>query len=161
MPFSESAIYRQWIADSVGGTNGFTGSWGGPDDLVGDGDYMIALFGAAVTPDKTTTAALSAYGSAEWTGEITDPTGWPAEGRPLDGVTYTSAGDEITLDGADTAGAGVLTLAGVEGNLMYWTRGGPVANQGAAYHYYGAPQGVVAGTFTIVWNAAGIKLITV
>jgi hypothetical protein len=31
-----------------------------------------------------------------------------------------------------------------------------VADQGASYHYFGGAQSVVAGTFTIIWNANGL-----
>jgi hypothetical protein len=158
MAWTNSKIFRQWIADSLAPTASFAGKWG-----VGTPDtYKAALFPTGTTPDATVTAANSAYNAGVWTSgtELTD-TNWPAGGRAITSPTFTSSGTTITYDGADTSGAGNVTLAGVFGNLFYDdTLTTPVADQGAAFHYYGGSQGVTGGTFTIVWNASGLMQVT-
>lgn len=156
-----SKIFRQWIADSLAPTASFVGKWNGTDV------YKCALFGNTGTPDNTVTAALSAFNAGQWiTGnEVTDATNWVSGGRAVTGTGsgggYTSSTNLITFDGADTAGGGNVTLAGVYGDLLYdSTVVTPVANQGAAYHSYGGVQQVTAGTFTVIWNVNGLMQLT-
>jgi hypothetical protein len=164
MTWTASAVFRQTLADALGPTASFAMKWAGTDV------YKAALYGTTPTPDKTVAAALSAYnaGSSQWVtaNEITDATNWTAGGRTITGTGsgggFSSTSGTITFDGADTAGGGNVTLAGVFGDLVYdSTVTTPVANQGLAYHFYGGSQGVTAGTFTIIWNAAGIAQVTV
>jgi hypothetical protein len=164
MAWSASAIFRQWLADSLAPTASFAGKWNSTDV------YKAALYNNSITPDRSVTAALSAYNAAtsQWlaTNEVTDATNWTAGGRTVTGTGsgggYASAGTTITFDGADTAGGGTVTIAGAFGDLLYdSTLTTPVANQGAAFHYFGGTQSVTAGTFTIIWNASGILQVTV
>jgi len=156
---ANSNIFRQWIADSLGPTASFAGKWatGSPDT------YKAALYNDTTTPDKTVAAASSAYNTGVWVvaNERTD-TNWPAGGRAITSPTFTSTGSTITYDGADTSGAGNVTLTNVYGDLFYDdTLTTPVADQGAAFHSFGGIQQVTAGTFTIQWNASGIMQVTV
>jgi hypothetical protein len=160
MAFGASAVFRQTIADALAPTASFVGKWNGADS------YKCALYGNTGTPDKTVAATLTAYNAGQWvTGnEITD-TNWAAGGRVVTGTGsgggYSSSASAVTFDGTDTAGAGNVTVANVYGDLVYDdTLTTPVADQGLAFHYYGGPQGVTAGTFTVVWNANGIAQIT-
>ena len=170
MPFTESAIFRQWLQDAVGPAAApWNGSWSNAAQ-----DWNVALFGD-VTAAKDANGAATAYEGGVWTlaaevsDDVTAPGGaWPPGGRPLvrDGsnkVPYTAAGDDITFNGEDTAGAGVLSLAGVFGDLLYNTAVlGPLAGkQGGAFHYFGGAQSVTGGTFTVVWNTAGIMVLSV
>jgi hypothetical protein len=76
--------------------------------------------------------------------------------------TGISATNQITFDGADTSGAGNVTLANVYGDLLYdFTLATPVAKQGCAFHSFGGVQQVTAGTFSIQWNAAGLMQVAV
>lgn len=161
MGWTNSKIFRQWIADSLAPTASFVGKWNSTDV------YKAALFGTTPTPDNTVSAANSAYAVGQWIvgNEITDATNWVAGGRAITGTGsgggYTSTSNLITFDGADTAGGGNVTITAAFGDLVYdSTLATPVANQGAAYHYFGGTQSVTAGTFTIIWNALGILQVT-
>jgi hypothetical protein len=159
---ASSKIFRQWIADSLAPTASFVGKWNSTDV------YKCALMNNTGTPDNTVTAALSAYNTGQWTAatnEVVDVTNWTAGGRAVTGTGsgggYTSTSNLITFDGADTAGGGNVSLANVYGDLLYdSTLATPVANQGAAYHSYGGPQQVTAGTFTVIWNVNGLMQLT-
>lgn len=163
MAWSASKIFRQWIADSLAPTASFAGKWNGTDV------FKAALYNNSITPDATVAASASGFnaGSSQWvtTNEVTDATNWTSGGRTITGTGsgggYTSTSNLVTFDGADTSGAGNVTLANVFGDLLYdSTLTTPVANQGAAYHYFGGSQSVTAGTFTIVWNASGLMQVT-
>jgi hypothetical protein len=171
MSFNDSAIFRQHLADLVGFPAVAAGNWNGAA-----GAYKVALFGTFGDPvappehDKNVSAAESVYGTgAEWllADEIIDtgpdaPNGWPAGGLALTGTALdTTTPDEIVFDAADLPGDDVLTLLAVYGNLLYWV-GVPASappSRGLAFHSYGGSQGVTAGTFTIIWNTAGIMRI--
>jgi hypothetical protein len=158
---ASSAIFRQWIADSLAPTASFVGKWNSTDV------FKASLFNNSVTPDKTVAAATSAYNTGTWVlaNEVTDAN-WPAGGQTVTGTGsgggFTSSGSAITFDGADTAGAGNVTVANVYGDLLYdFTLATPVAKQGCAFHSFGGAQQVTAGTFTIIWNVNGLMQITV
>lgn len=160
MAWANSKVFRQWVADSLAPTASFVGKWNSTDV------FKAALFGTTPTPDNTVTAALSAYTAGQWIvgSEITDAN-WPAGGQTVAGTGsaggFTSTSNLITFDGTDTAGSGNVSVAGVYGDLLYdFTLATPVAKQGAAYHYFGGPQQVTAGTFTIIWNVNGLMQIT-
>ena len=163
MAWTNSKIFRQWIADSLAPTASFVGKWNSTDV------YNAALYNNTITPDNTVTAALSGYNAAtsQWlTGnEVTDATNWTAGGRAVAGTGsgggYSSTAATITFTGSNTSGAGNVTITNAYGNLLYdSTLSTPVSKQGAAYHFYGGAQSVTAGTFTIVWNASGIMQVT-
>jgi hypothetical protein len=40
------------------------------------------------------------------------------------------------------------------------TRTTPVADQGLSFNYFGGANSVTSGTFTIVWNSAGVLALT-
>jgi hypothetical protein len=125
-----------------------------------------ALFNNTPTPDATAAVALTAYNTGQFVvaNEVTDATNWVAGGRALAGKTFTfPAGGTFMFDATDLAGGGNMTVANVYGTQLYdnTISGGTVAKQGLSYHYFGGPQGVSAGTFTIVWNVLGIHRATV
>jgi hypothetical protein len=183
MAWTESAIFRAWMTAALAPDAAFEGKWdpGEFDNVAGDG-YMVALYNTGTTPDKSVAAAQSAYPVGQWVvgNEVTDSTvgaigaGWPAGGVPLAGPTYTDDGPmianpnpppaiqvaPIVFAGDDTVNgpAGTVTLVDVSGDLLYWTGTGVAANQGAAFHWFGGPNQVSAGTFTIIWNAQGIMV---
>ena len=155
MAWSASAVFRQYTADALAPTASFT------PHLSAGGSWKAALYGATPTPDNTVAAALAAFNAGQWiTGnEITDPN-WPTGGLPLaysSATRWASSGAVATFDSDDTAGAGNVTIAGVQGDLVYDDAlTTPVAKQALGYHWYGGAQQVTAGTFTVIWNALGV-----
>lgn len=126
----------------------------------------VALFNNTTAPDNTVARASTGYNTGQWVlaNEVTDPTNWVAGGRALASRTTNVATNVFTYDAADLAGGGNVTLTNAFGCLVYddsITAGtGGVAKQGVCYNYFGSGQSVTAGTFTIVWNAAGILTVT-
>ena len=81
MPWTESAIFRPWLADALAPTPGFLGKWGGPpNDL-----FKAALFNDTITPNKNVAAAASAYGAGVWLPAAgVSHANWPAVGRDVE-----------------------------------------------------------------------------
>lgn len=119
----------------------------------------VALYNNSITPDRTVSAANSAYNAGQWanTNEVTSAGQWAAAGVALSSPTVTTTGSTITLDAADTSSGATATLTNVYGCLVYDdTLASPVADQGVSFHYFGGAQSVTSGTFTVVWNTSGI-----
>lgn len=159
MAWSASAVFEQWPLQcwQVSGT-GYTGL---------DSDTVkVALYNNTITPDKSAALASTGYNTGQWVtgGEVTDATNWVAGGRALASKTFTipTAGAAM-FDAADLAGGGNVTLSNATGCLVYddTITAGTVADQGVCFNYFGGPQSVTAGTFTIVWSSNGIKRVTV
>jgi len=160
MAFTASAIFREWPIQAlqVSGT-GYTGL---------DSDSVkAALYGNTGTPDKDAAVGLTGYAAATsaWVvaNEVTDATNWVAGGRVLAGKTFTTPATGVAMfDATDLAGGGNVTVANVYGCLVYddTITAGTVADQGVCYNYFGGPQSVTAGTFTIIWNANGVLRFT-
>lgn len=159
MAWTDSRIYRQFVADVLGDTAQFK--------LGGTDVFKAALYGTGATPDRDATAANSAY-AATWSGtaEIIDTSGggtdWPTAGVSLGTETLTtSAGGIVMFDAPDTASGATADIAAVFGCLVYDdTIASPVADQGVCFNYFGGSNSVTNGTFTIVWAANGIFRIT-
>lgn len=159
MAFTASAIFEQWVSQmfQVSGT-GYTGL---------DSDTVkAALFNNTGTPDKSAVVASTGYNTGQWVtaNEVTDATNWTATGRALASKTFTTPGAGVVMfDAADLAGGGNVTISNAYGCLVYddTITAGTVADQGVCFNYFGGPQSVTAGTFTIVWSASGIARITV
>lgn len=129
-----------------------------------DADTLkVALFDNSITPDRTVSAANSAYGAGVWaSGGVSDASGWPAAGRSLASVTSSASAGTYTFDAADTASANSnTTLSSTYGCLVYDDTASSVADQGICFNYFGGANAVTAGTFTIVWNSSGIGTVTV
>lgn len=156
MAWSNSKIFMAFIEDAFENTAAL--------DLNAD-TFKAALYDNDITPSQTVTSANTAYGAGQWVAagnEVTDGTNWDTAGEPLTGVSSTFASNVFTFDAADTPQGGAsCTLANVYGCLVYDdTLTTPVADQGICYNYFGGAQSVTAGTFTIVWNSAGLFAIT-
>lgn len=159
MAFTASSVFREWIVGPMYQASG-TGYTGLDSDTV-----KVALFNNSVTPDRDAAVASTGYNTGTWVlaNEVTDATNWVAGGRTLAGKTFnTAAGGIAFFDATDLAGGGNVTLANVYGCLVYddTITAGTVADQGHCFNYFGGPQGVTGGTFTIVWNANGISRFT-
>ncbi len=156
---TSSAIFREWLSQAyqVSGT-GYTGL---------DSDAVkVALYGNTGTPDKDAAVASTGYNTGAWvTGnEVTDATNWVAGGRTLASKTFTTPATGVFMfDAADLSGGGNVTLTNVYGCLVYddSITAGTVADQGVSFHYFGGPQSVTAGAFSIIWSANGVNRITV
>lgn len=154
MAWTNSKIFRQYIADMIGNTAA----------LDFDADTIkYTNYGSGITPDNDVTAALSAYNAAtsQWVtaGEATSGS-WAAGGQALASKTVDVAtADTVKVDAADlTASSVTLTASG--GFCYDDTLTTPVADQGMSYHYYGGSQSVTAGTFTVVFAANGLHTYT-
>jgi|SRR6476469_1359038 len=155
MAWSNSKMFRQTMADI----------WQNTMALDVDTDVpKVALFNNTTTPAQDVAAASSAYNTGVWVvaNEVTDATNWTATGRAITPTFHgADTANTVWYDAVDLAGAGNVTLANVYGCLVYDdTLTTPVADQGMCYNYFGGPQGVTAGTFTIVWHVNGIWRIT-
>lgn len=132
-------------------------------DLLTD-TVKVALFNNSVTPDRNAAVGSTGFNTGTWTtgNEVVDVTNWVSGGRALAGDTYTNVGGVMTYDGTDLAGGGTVTLTATHGCFVYddTITAGTVADQGVCFNYFGGAQQVTSGTFTIVWNAAGIFTIT-
>lgn len=157
MAWSNSKIFRQYLADSLTRT--------APFDLDAD-TFRAALYNNTPTPDQNVTATLSAYNAAssQWltANEVSQAGQWATAGVALAGVVVSTAtAGVVFFDANDTASGAAATLANVFGVLVYDdTLTTPVADQGVCYNYLGGTNSVTNGTFTVVWNANGIMRYT-
>lgn len=155
MAWSNSKIFRQYLADSLNRT--------APLDLDAD-SIKTALYNNSITPDQNVTAANSAYNAGQWAtaNEVSQSGQWAAGGIVLASrVVDIGTAGVVFLDGADTASGAAATLTNVYGCLNYDdTVTTPVADQGICYNYYGGVQSVTSGTFTSVWSANGLMRYT-
>jgi hypothetical protein len=146
---TNSKSFLAFWTDALNGTAAF--------DLNSD-SLKIALFGNTGTPDQSAAAASTAYNTGAWvSGNEITATGWTANGLALASVTSTFTTTTYTLDAADKAGGATDTVTNAYGCLIYDdTLTTPVADQGICYLAFGGANSVVAGTFTVAFNASGI-----
>lgn len=157
MAWSASGIFGQMIADTFAGTQ--IQDLNAPSDTI-----KSALYNNSITPDKTVSAANSAYNAGQWanTNELSDAAEWAAGGVALASPVFTHTSGTCKFDGTDTASGSSATLAAVFGCLNYNdTDTTPVADPGICYNYFGGTNSVTDGTLTVVWHASGIFTITV
>lgn len=151
MAWSNSKIFRQYIADMIGNTAAF--------DYDAD-TIKVALYNNSITPDNDVTAGNSAYNAGQWatSNEVYEAGQWAQGGVALASKTVgVGTADKVTVDAADTASGSAADLANVYGCLVYDdSLTTPVADQGMSYHYFGGANTVVNGTFTVVWDTAGL-----
>lgn len=155
MAWSNSKIFRPFIADALGNTAAL--------DLDAD-TIKAALFNNSITPSQDVTSANSAFNAGQWanTNEVADGAHWTAGGMAIGSKVVDSAtAATVFFDGADTASADSAATLAAYGCLVYDdTLASPVADQGICFNYFGGLQQVTAGQFTIVWHANGILRIT-
>jgi hypothetical protein len=148
--------------------------------FIGVNEFRCCLFGDDI--DTMTPPAEEGSGGAAALGTGTGPTAvspfqiaralpagaagvpqWQGGGQRIprtgqDGG-YDTQGSVITFGGDNVASNGVLTMAGVHGDLVFnlnsdLTGAGPagaIPFQGVCFHWYGGEAGVTDGTFTVVW----------
>ena len=151
MAWSASKIFVAFIEDALENTDA--------KNIVTD-THKAALYNNSITPDNTVATASTVYNAGVWgvANEVSDGTEWDAAGEPLTGVTFAPTAAVLKFDATDTPSGGTsATLASVFGCLVY---DDTVSDRGLCYNYFGGTNSVTDGTFTIVWNAAGIFTIT-
>ena len=125
--------------------------------------YNIALFNDTITPSQTVASAATAFGGGVWaSGEVFDAAEWATGGQALDTVTFAPTANVLKWDADNEVSAGVsATLADVRGCLIYnVTVNTPVDSQGICFLSFGGANAVTDGTFTVLFNAAGIATFT-
>jgi len=151
MAWTDSRVFRQFLADVWGNTTAI--------DL-DSGSFKAALYNNTITPDNDVTAALSAYNAGQWVtgGEVQEAVEWPPGGKALVSPTLNvGTADVVFWDANDTVSGTAADLALATGCLVYENVvATPVANQGVCYNWFGGPNSVVNGTFTIIWNVLGL-----
>ena len=160
MAWSASAIFREFITDSLANAVAY--------DLSGTGvdTFTAALYNNSITPDKD--SALTGYneGSSQWVtaNEVIDTTGggtdWPAAGVNLASPALTNPSTGVVMwDANDTASGSTADIASAFGCLVYDNT--LAGDPGVCYNYFGGSNSVTNGTFTIVWSANGVLRVTV
>ena len=162
MTFNASAVFREW-PKSINGQGQTAAVLPAGYAGLGADTVKAALFNNTGTPDKDAALTSTGFNTGQWVtaNEVTDATNWVSGGRALAGKTLTVPSTGVFMfDATDLAGGGNVTLTNAYGCLVYddtITAGtGGIADQGVCFNYFGGPQSVTAGTFTIVWNANGI-----
>lgn len=125
-----------------------------------------ALFNNTTSPDASAALTSTLYNTGVWVtaNEVIDVTNWVAGGRAVTLTTpsVTAAGSQTTpstvsVGASNLAGGGTLTITNAYGCLVYdSTITGTPIKQGMCFNYFGGPQTVTGGTFTIVWDATGV-----
>lgn len=150
MAWSVSKLFMATLEDALENTTALD---------VDTDNIKAALFDNTITPSQTVASASSAYGAGVWaSGGVLDASGWPAVGRQLLSVASGFSSNVYTFDAADTVSANATTtLVNAYGCLVYDdSLTTPVADQGICYNYFGGANSVTSGTFTVVWNSAGV-----
>jgi hypothetical protein len=163
MAWTDSRIFEQAMLKTIAG---LVASTTAPTSmtatgLIGD-TLNVSLFPTSITPDRTVSLATSLYNTGQWlaTSEIIDTlnTNWNAGGRPLGTRTWAldTGTTSLCFSAPSTAGAGNVSIAAAFGCLVHDdTLTSTFVKQGICYNYFGGSQGVVNGTFTVVWATVG------
>jgi hypothetical protein len=154
MAWSASKIFATLIEDALENTAAYNLKTGGDS-------FKVSLWDNDITPDNTVSTANRAYAAGQWVSagnEVYDAAEWPVTGQALGGVDLTVAAAVIKWDADDEVSTGTsATLANVYGCMVY---DDTVGDSGVCYNYFGGVQSVTDGTFTVVWNSAGIFTLT-
>lgn len=119
----------------------------------------VALYNGTITPDQNVTSANTAYNVGQWATaqEVFEAVQWPQGGVAVSGTSLNS-GTSATVfyDTNDTASGSSFDGSSITGCLVYDdTLTTPVADQGLSFHYFGGPNSITAGTFTVIWHSNG------
>lgn len=158
MAFTTSKVFAAFLLNALTDT--------GEYNMDTATEFKCALYAGTITPDETCSLANTAYGAGQWATSIVDtgtsaPAGWPAVGRPLSLATpMTQASNVVKFDSDDTASANATTtLASNSGCLIY--NDTMTGDYGVAFLYFGGPQSVTVGSYTVVYASGGIFTLTV
>lgn len=151
-----SHVFRQYAADIIANTTAM--------DFDTD-TVHCALFGNGGTPDRNVTAANSAYNVAQWVtaNEKFEAGQWAQGGVALAGKTIgVGTANEVRCDATDPQSGTAADITAAFGDLIYdQSLATPVDDQGFCFNYFGGSNSVVNGTFTVVFAANGIFVVTV
>jgi hypothetical protein len=155
MAWSNSKMFRAFTADVLDNTAALD---------MGADSFKAALYNNTITPDNDVVSASSAYNVGQWATaqEVFEAGQWAQGGVVLTGqVLNSGTADTVFFDVNDTASGSAADLTNATGCEVYDdTITTPVADQGVCYNYFGGPNSVVNGTFTIVWHVNGVYRIT-
>lgn len=152
MAWANSKIFASYVVATIDRTVAF--------NYTSD-SILVALYNNSITPDNTVSMANSAYNVAQWAtaNEVSQAGQWATGGVALASKTVAASTTTITVDAADTASGSAATLAAVFGCEVYDNTLTPKG--GLCYNYFGGTNSVTNGTFTVVWNVAGIMSFSV
>lgn len=153
MGWTDSRIFQQAMLNPMLGRLWTTAAPTTFSSLSAD-TINCALFGSAVTPDRTAAVASTGYNTGTWTtGNEASGTGYTAGGSALGSKAFAidTGSSSICFTAANPSWTTVTVTA--SGDLVYdnTITAGTVAKQGLCYNYFGGSQSVTAGTFTINW----------
>ena len=153
MAWANSAIFQQAMLNPMLGRLWTTAAPTTFSSLSAD-TVDFALFGSAVTPDKTAAVASTGYNTGTWTtGNETSGTGYTAGGSALASKAFAidTGSSSICFTAANVSWTTATITA--SGGLCYdaTITAGTVAKQGMCFNYFGGSQSVTGGTFTVQW----------
>ena len=154
MAWSNSKIFAQFVLAALDRTT---------DHDLDTNTPKVALYNNTGTPSNTVSLANSAYNVDQWvtTSETYEAGQWAQGGVVLAGHDVTVSSTTIMWDANDTASGSTADITNAYGCLVYDdTLTTPVADQGMSFNYLGGANSIVSGTFTVVWNASGIFVLT-
>lgn len=160
MAWSASAIFREFVTDSIANAVAY--------DLSGTGvdTFKMALYNNSITPDKDSSLTGYNEASSQWVvaNEVIDTSGggtdWPAAGVACGSPAVTNPSSGVVMfDVNDAASGSTADIANAYGGLLYddTLSGKP----GICFNYFGGANSVTNGTFTVVFSANGALRITV
>lgn len=153
MAWTDSRIFQQAMLNPMLGRLWTTAAPTTFSSLSAD-TVNCALFGSAVTPDRTAAVASTGYNTGTWTtGNETSGTGYTAGGSALGSKAFAidTGSSSICFTAANVSWTTATITA--SGDLVYDSTitAGTVAKQGLCFNYFGGSQTVTGGTFTIQW----------
>lgn len=165
MAWSESRLFRQFIADLLGAIISNATA-----DLDAASALKMALFDNTITPNVDVTAANSAYGAGVWsatggatgTPQVYQAGQWAQGGVVIGTPAITTVANGIVqFSSANITSGAAATMSNIRGGLIYVDAlTTPVADQGLGYWDFGASFNVTSGQLTITPNANGLFRIT-
>lgn len=170
MAWANSKVGRDFIGNLFAAATlptGFAGLENGAADV-----FKATLYDGTITPDNDTTVTLFSYaagggqflaaGGQTGATQVFHTGQWAQGGQSLANKQLrppdaTALNDIVYWDADDTASGAAATMSNINGTFVYddSTTASPV-DLGICYNYFGGPQQVTNGTFTIVWHANGI-----
>lgn len=162
MAFAASGLFRIFLNDLF--LNTITSA---TVNLDSETAYLNALYDNTITPDKDSTAQISAYtgtsspftaaGGATGGPQVFQAGQWAAGGVTLVTTALTVvAGGIVQWTAANSASGAACTMSNIYGSYIYNNGATPKYGLGFIAFTAAPPYSVTAGTLTIQWNANGI-----
>ena len=153
MGWANSAIFQQAMINPMLGRLWTTAAPTTFSSLSAD-TINFALFGSAVTPDKTAAVGSTGYNTGTWTtGNESSGTGYTAGGAALASKAFAidTGSSSVCFTAANPSWTTVTVTT--SGGLCYDSTitAGTVAKQGLCYNYFGGSQSVSGANLTVAW----------